>query len=192
LTPDLLLSRRSELRKRALELRDGIPADIRDAYSQLIRKRTMEYLRSISAGFVHCYIGFRSEVSTHGIIEDLLEQEVKVAVPIVRDQKMVHSSLNDLQDLHPGKFGVPEPVSPIEISLTGLDAVIIPVVAFDGSGMRLGYGKGFYDRFLSELPPEIRRIGLAFSNQEMDIIPILSHDQLMNILFTEQSTFFLK
>ncbi|MFI5263257.1 MAG: 5-formyltetrahydrofolate cyclo-ligase [Candidatus Kapaibacterium sp.] len=192
MTLDPIIAQRSELRKKALELRDGIPADIRDAYSQLIRKKTVEFLESISARFVHSYIGFRSEVVTKGIIEDLLERGINLVVPVVRQEKMVHSLLEDLDQLCPGNFGVPEPVNVKEISLTGLDAVIIPVVAFDGFGMRLGYGKGYYDRFLTELPSKVRRIGLAFSNQEMDIIPIMSHDQLMNITITEQSTFFFK
>jgi len=169
---------------------------MRDAYSQLIRKKTIEYLDSISARFVHSYIGFRSEVATHGIIEDLFERGVKVAVPVVRGESdkehMVHSLLENPSHLQPGKFGVPEPVNAKEISTSDLDAVLIPIVAFDGFGMRLGYGKGYYDRFLSVLPPKIRRIGLAFSIQEMDKIPMMSHDELINNVITEQSNFFFK
>ena len=190
------MKERSELRKRALVGREAIPVHLRDAFSQLIRKKTIEYLDSISAKFVHTYLSFRSEVSTAGIIEDLFERGVKVAVPIVRgepnEEYMVHSLLKDLDHFRPGKFGVPEPENVEEVSISDLDAVIIPIVAFDGFGMRLGYGKGYYDRFLSPLPTEVRRIGLAFSSQEMDIIPMLSHDQLMNIIITEQSNFILK
>ena len=191
-----IILHRSALRNIALEQRNAIPENMRDAYSQLIRKKIVDYLDSISAKFVHTYIGFGSEVGTRGLIEDLLGRKLKVAVPLTRGEKnsehMIHSLIQNLDDLKPGKFGVPEPSHINEVSLDRFDAVIIPVVAFDGFGMRLGYGKGFYDRFLSLLDPKIRRIGLAFSAQEMDKIPMLSHDELMNSLITEKSHFFFK
>lgn len=167
---------------------------MRDAYSQLIRKKTVDFLDSISVRYVHSYISFHSEVGTYGIIEDLLQRKIKVAVPIVGgepgNESMHHSLIDDLDHLKPGKFGVPEPVSLKENFDLDFDAVLLPVVAFDGEGMRLGYGKGYYDRFLASISPKIMRIGLAFSVQEMDKIPIMSHDQLMNYIITEQSVFF--
>jgi 5-formyltetrahydrofolate cyclo-ligase len=196
LSPEQVLATRSELRNQALAVRDAIPAPIRDAYSQLIRKRTLEYLESISAKFVHTYIGFRSEVSTQGLIEDLFERKIKVVVPVIgknsNNKFFSHSLLDNLDHLQPGKFGVPEPGILKETEISGLDTVIIPIVAFDGEGARLGYGKGYYDRFLSLLPTKVRKIGLAFSIQEMDKIPMMSHDQLMNNIITEQSVFFFK
>jgi len=169
---------------------------MRDAYSHRIRRKTIEYLDSFSPKIVHSYISFGSEVSTHGIIQDLFDRKIKVVVPLTRGEKnneyMIHSQIEDLEDLRPGNFNVPEPSVIKESSLDQLDAIIIPVVAFDGSGMRLGYGKGFYDKFLSRLDPKIARIGLAFSIQEMDKIPMLPHDELMNSLINEKSHFFFK
>ncbi len=191
-----LIGIRSSLRQEALKLRDGISQDILDAYSQLIRKRIIHYLDTISAKCVHIYLGFRSEVRTHGIIEDLFERNIRVAVPITKggngSEHLVHCLLEKNSEIHPGKFGVPEPVVVNEISQEEIDAVILPVVAFDGSGVRLGYGKGYYDRFLKGLGAEPDRIGLAFSLQEMDKIPMLSHDQLMYSIITEQTHFFFK
>jgi 5-formyltetrahydrofolate cyclo-ligase len=193
---DSLISARSALRKIALAERNAIPQNMRDAYSQLIRKKLLSYLDSIPVKFIHTYISFGSEVGTRGIIEDLFERKIKVVVPLTRGEKnnkhMVHSLLENLDDLEPGKFGVPEPRIIDEVSLSGLDAVITPIVAFDGFGMRLGYGKGFYDRFLSGLDHKTKKIGVAFSIQELDQIPMLSHDQLMNSLITEKSHFFFE
>ena len=184
---------RSQLRKQALAKRNDIPAEMRDAYSQIIRKKIIAYLDSISAKFVHTYIGFGSEVGTRRIIDDLFERNIKVAVPVTKSegkaQQMIHSHIESLDSLSTGKFGVPEPENIKEIPIEKLDVVIIPIVAFDGLGMRLGYGKGFYDRFLSTLPKEIRRIGIAFSIQEMDKIPKMPHDQLINNIISEQSNF---
>jgi 5-formyltetrahydrofolate cyclo-ligase len=187
---------RSLLRKTSLEKRDAIPLNMRDAYSQLIRKKTIEYLDSISAKLVHTYISIQSEVGTKGVIEDLLGKKIQIAVPLTRgekeDQHMIHSLINDTSQFLPGKFGVPEPANIEEVSVDRLDAVIIPIVAFDGFGMRLGYGKGYYDKFLSGLSPKVKRIGLAFSIQEVDKIPKLPHDELMNSIITEQTHFFFK
>ncbi len=196
MTLDSVIAIRSELRKRSLALREGIPPDMRDAYSQIICKKTIEHLDSISARFVHVYIGFRSEVLTGALIRDLQERQIKIAVPIVRGEakkeQMLHSVFENPGRLRSGKFGIPEPEDVKEVSISDLDAVIIPIVAFDGFGMRLGYGKGYYDRFLSVLPAETTRIGLAFSIQEVDKIPIMSHDELINYVITEQSTFFFE
>ena len=176
--------------------RDGIASNLRDAYSHLIRKKVLEYLDSISAKFVHTYIGFHSEVSTTDLLSDLLERKIKIAVPVIQGESstqfLTHSLLQANEKLLPGKFGVLEPADVREIPLEGLDAVIIPIVAFDGFGMRLGYGKGYYDRFLATLPKQIPRIGLAFSIQEVEKIPILPHDELINFVITEQSIFFFK
>jgi 5-formyltetrahydrofolate cyclo-ligase len=195
LPSDPLIERRNELRNTALALRNAIPENMREAYSQLIRKRTIEFLNSHRIKFIHTYIGFQSEVQTRGIIQDCFERGIKVAVPIVRgegtNQHMIHSLLENLDNLRPGKFGVPEPEIVKEVSVD-VDAIIIPVVAFDGFGMRLGYGKGFYDKLLATFSPKINRIGLAFSPQEMDMIPMLSHDQLMNVIITEKLNFFFK
>ena len=117
---------------------------------------------------------------------------MKVVVPAVRNNVMIHCLIENLENLKPGNFGVPEPEAVHEATVNNIDAVIIPIVAFDGFGMRLGYGKGFYDRFLSTLPHNIERVGLAFSLQEVDSIPMFSHDQLMKNIFTEQTNFFFK
>lgn len=190
MSADPLITKRSELRKAALEARNNIPEDLRDAYSQLIRKKVSKYLDSISAKKIHTYISFNSEAGTRGIIDDLFEKGIKVVVPVAGREEMTHCLLSGDDDLISGNFGVPVPKQITEVSVNDLDAILIPMVAFDGLGMRLGYGKGFYDRFLSTLPPSIRRIGLAFSIQEVEKIPKFSHDELINIVFTEQSDFF--
>ncbi len=193
---DLDLEIRTELRKTALTARNSISEEMRMEYSQRIRKKTIDFLDSISAEFVHTYISFNSEVGTHGIIEDLFKRNIKVAVPITtidaNTPHMIHSRLDNLESLRSGKFGVPEPNKTHEISIEKLDAVIIPIVAFDVFGMRLGYGKGFYDKFLSQIPTKVRRIGLAFSIQQVGKIPRFSHDQLIKNIITEQSNFILK
>ncbi|MEP7235355.1 MAG: 5-formyltetrahydrofolate cyclo-ligase [Ignavibacteriota bacterium] len=185
---------RSQLRKEALSRRDKLDPQIRDAYSQLIRKKAVEYITRIDARHIHCYLNFRSEVITLGIIADLIDRGIKISVPIISEgsSTMDHAELSDPNDIRDGYFGTPEPSIIKLASVSEIDAVLIPIVAFDGMGMRLGYGKGFYDKFLAGFSQNIRRIGIAFSCQELDNIPKLPHDQLMNNVFTEQSAFFFE
>ncbi|MEI8135502.1 MAG: 5-formyltetrahydrofolate cyclo-ligase [bacterium] len=184
------------MRKEALAKRNGLPQNLRDAYSQLIRKRVVAHLESVGASTVHCYLNFGSEVITTGIISDLIERRITVVVPIIRKQGeaevMSHSILRTLDNLHSGTFGIPEPDTVEEVSRSNFDAVLMPVVAYDGDGMRLGYGRGFYDRFLTTLGTKTPKVGLAFSQQELDKIPMLSHDQLMSSLVNENSNFIFK
>jgi 5-formyltetrahydrofolate cyclo-ligase len=99
---------------------------------------------------------------------------------------LVHTEIKELSNLADGSFGLQEPVERIPASLNILDAVIVPLVAFDRHGARLGYGMGFYDAFLHELPRSVERIGLAFSIQEMNHIPVFPHDEPLDTIVTEQ------
>jgi 5-formyltetrahydrofolate cyclo-ligase len=192
LEKEQIILERTRLRALGIERRENISNNMRDAYSELIRKKLIAYLDNKSAKFVHIYISFRSEVQTTQIIGDLIEREIKIFVPITEGNRMISSEFENSMEIIPGKYGVPEPKHKKEIIPEEINAVILPLVAFDGDGVRLGYGKGYYDRFLNHLGPETDRVGLAFSIQEMEKIPKLSHDELMFSVITEQNQFFFK
>jgi 5-formyltetrahydrofolate cyclo-ligase len=181
---------KAELRRRKLAERDSLSSEIRDAYSKLIEEQALTILSAFEEGSIHAYMSFRSEVKTYPLIEKLLESGREVVVPyIVSDGEkkiMHHSILSNFKDLHPGEYGVPEPSVIRDADLTKLHAVIVPLCAFDGYGHRLGYGKGYYDMFLSSLPQHIKKIGLAFSMQEVDTIPAEEHDARLDMIITEQ------
>ena len=101
-------------------------------------------------------------------------------------QFLAHTEIKGLTALRRGAFGLDEPVERTPSTLESLDAVIIPIAAFDRRGTRLGYGKGFYDRFLHDLPRSIPRIGLAFAVQEVASIPDLPHDEPLDYVITER------
>jgi len=88
--------------------------------------------------------------------------------------------LEDNAKLQKGPYGILEPVARKRIPLKNLDAVIVPGLAFDKKGMRLGRGKGYYDRFLNTLPERVMSIGLAFRFQILPSVPSLSHDMGVN------------
>jgi 5-formyltetrahydrofolate cyclo-ligase len=133
------------------------------------------------------YVSKVHEVDTHGLIASMLASGTGVVVPIIeRESRTLRLSyLRDPSVLKESTFSVPEPIgceipaSPADISL-----VIVPMIAFDRKGHRLGYGAGYYDRFLS-LNPHMRKIGIAFSCMEVPEIPGDENDVAMDLIVTE-------
>ncbi len=185
---------KSEIRRQTLARRDELPELLHVAYSRLIRNATIELIDSLGMKSVHCYLSYRSEVSTSGLIADLIDNGVTVIVPVVRRiegvEVMEHALLKDPAVLTSGAYGIPEPANAEIVTSLSVDAVILPVAAFDGFGNRIGYGKGFYDRFLHTLPRNVQRIGLAYSVQEVDQLPHEPHDEKLAMIVTEQGITF--
>jgi 5-formyltetrahydrofolate cyclo-ligase len=170
--------------------RDALSPDERHRLSTEIVNRLRGYLFEKKYQSIHCYISFRSEVETREFIEHALQERMRITVPIVEqiDGKKVlaHTEVSKVSGLADGHFGLQESVERTPASLLSLDAVIVPLVAFDRRGTRLGYGMGFYDTFLHELPRTIERIGFAFSLQEINHIPSLPHDEPLDTIITEK------
>jgi len=113
-------------------------------------------------------------------------QKIQVIVPVITaDGSMGHAEYDEHDLLVERAFGISEPVEMRTVTDLKFDAVFVPLVAFDRSGARLGYGKGYYDRFLKLLPKETLRIGLAFAVQEVPSIPREKHDELLQYVLTE-------
>jgi 5-formyltetrahydrofolate cyclo-ligase len=139
------------------------------------------------------YVDFRSEVETLELIKSCLDQGKRVAVPLVDASavSMIPLLIKDpVKDLMPGYYDIPEPDPRKSFPVAGheIDAAVIPGSVFDTNGGRLGYGGGYYDRFLVNDAPQAKRIGLAFELQVVKNVPMLPHDQPLDILITEKRT----
>lgn len=112
----------------------------------------------------HIFLSLESkkEVATAGLISALQKEGKQVVVPKVVGDSLEHMALQQDTQLAPNKWGIPEPVSGVLVLPKHIDVVFIPLLAFDRHGNRVGYGKGFYDRFLSECGPDTLKIGLSF------------------------------
>jgi 5-formyltetrahydrofolate cyclo-ligase len=133
------------------------------------------------------YASKPGEVDTSGLISWLLSQGTRVVVPIIEQEtrSLRLSYLEDPGVLSPSTFSVPEPVGhEIPADASAVRLVIIPLIAFDRQGHRLGYGAGYYDRFLSR-HPGMTKIGVAFSCQEVPRIPADENDVSLDIIVTE-------
>ena len=180
------MSSKQQLREKARTARDSLPPEEADHNSRVILERLLSLIDGESPVMV--YVSKPPEVETHRFISSLLERGTEVVVPIIqaRDCSLRLSYLRDLSSLSVSTFRVPEPIgAEIPARADDIAVVIVPVIAFDRSGHRLGYGAGYYDRFL-EKNPHLKRIGVAFSCQEVRDLPADEHDMRMDLIVTEK------
>jgi 5-formyltetrahydrofolate cyclo-ligase len=137
---------------------------------------------------VMVYTSKEKEVNMIPTISTLFERGNPVIVPIIvkDDISLRLSYLRDFSVLVPSTFGVPEPIGN-EILATGknVDTIILPMLGFDRTGGRIGYGAGYYDRFLAK-NQNVRKIGIAFACQEYDNLPADENDIPMDSVITEE------
>ncbi|MBI5500112.1 MAG: 5-formyltetrahydrofolate cyclo-ligase [Deltaproteobacteria bacterium] len=175
------------LRRRVIRARDAVDAASRDAWSEAIASRLMARPELQRARTVHLFAGFGSEVDTLRIVRRLLETGRRPVLPVVLRETwtMEHAVVSALDDLAPGFKGILEPaVSCPRVGPGEIDLVIVPGVAFDRTGRRLGYGGGFYDRFLAACPAP--RIALAFALQVVEEVPCDDCDLPVDRVITEE------
>lgn len=184
--PEILETRRL-IRQEKLRNREALSLEQRQAASHIITTRIQDLIERFDWKTIHCYLAFRSEVITGRLIELAIAKGVTVIVPWVEaDGELSHHQLLSLDGLTEGPFGLHHPARNEFTHLEEIEAVLLPLSAFDRTGNRLGYGKGFYDRFLSRLRPDTLRIGLAFAIQEAEDIPSMDHDQRLHMIVTEK------
>lgn len=153
--------------------------------SEKIRDKLFSLLQYRKSKAVMFFVSFNSEVSTHGMIREALKSKT-VIVPKVANNEIEPSVIIDFDNLVPsGKFGILEPIEAMNIAHKNIDLVLVPGIAFDSEGHRIGYGFGYYDRFLAKVPKAIK-IGLAFDFQVVDKIPSEAHDVPIDLVVTEE------
>lgn len=176
-------------------LRDQVRKLRRQVDAEHLSQRILETLQSLDcwrrAQVVLLYVGVRDEVRTLNLLESLLKEGRRVALPWCDGPRLELCEVRSLEDLSPGAFGIPEPdaalrlqeqrrVLPVEIELA-----VVPGLAFDRQGGRIGYGRGFYDGLLLRLPRKCPRVGLAFSCQLVECVPCEPHDERLDLIVTE-------
>ncbi len=171
---------RSELKQRRSELSQSKRVEM--------SKQIVQFLGEIDefnqAKSVFCYISYLSEVETGSLISHFLQQNLSLAVPkIVGKTEMLAITLTDLTDLEPDKMGILTPKSN-EMATAAFDIAITPGVGFTENGERLGYGRGYYDRWFVKNKVKTK-IGIAFEVQIVDELPLESTDIALDLLVTE-------
>ncbi len=141
---------------------------------------------------VMVYTSKEKEVNSAPLIIALFQRGNPVVVPIIEkeDVSLRLSYLRDMSLLVPSTFGVPEPIgSEIPVNPEEIDTIILPMLGFDRHGGRIGYGAGYYDRFLQK-NQNLRKIGIAFACQEIEKLPVDENDVPMDCIITEDGIVF--
>jgi 5-formyltetrahydrofolate cyclo-ligase len=163
---------KSQIRKRYKKLRKELSeTEVMDK-SLLIANRCLE-LPVWEKQIFHLFLSLedQNEVDTALILTLLQGKDKEVVVP-----KIQQILLTDQTPFQKNSLGIPEPVSGIQIEPSKIDVVFVPLLAFDNKGNRIGYGKGYYDRFLARCKPECIKIGLSFYEAEQDSFPMEATD----------------
>ncbi len=174
---------KQRLRRRMLERRGSLSSEEAARLGGLAQRHVIEMAEFQSARSVGLYHPLGSEVRTDVIAEAARRQGKKVSLPRTEGNMIRFYEYRAGDDLVEGRFGVMEPVPtkhPVE-----LDLVVIPGVAFDAKGCRIGYGKGFYDRFLAQAPATFS-VGLAYSFQVVEGLPRGRFDRKLGALITDK------
>jgi 5-formyltetrahydrofolate cyclo-ligase len=185
------MTEKAELRQRLLRRLREHPERARQAKSRAIGRRLRRLKMYRRAKTLLCYVAFDGEVETRAILRRALDDGKRVAVPVTvpSTKRLLAVEIRDPdRDLDvKGHFGIPHPArTGRRIPKAKLDLVLMPGVAFDRRGHRLGRGGGYFDRFLSRLPSRARRVGLAFEFQLMKELPVESHDLPAHAVVTEK------
>ncbi|MGB2629802.1 MAG: 5-formyltetrahydrofolate cyclo-ligase [Candidatus Omnitrophota bacterium] len=177
-----IIRSKEEIRKELIrQLREQDPS-LRKDRSRKVQDELLSSLEFKESRVVMAYVSLPTEVDTHYFIRKMLERGKKLAVPCINtvSQSIIASELTSIDELVEGPFGIHEPENgPAKaVPLKEIDLIVVPGIAFDRQNMRLGRGKGYFDRFLAnEELSSSKTIGLAFSFQIVDALPVDAHDR---------------
>jgi 5-formyltetrahydrofolate cyclo-ligase len=184
-------SRKIEIRRSTFARRDALSKEERSEKSAAIMERLFDFANFLEARIVLFYMSYNNEVDTEPMVRKALEVEKVVALPLVNTKKkeIVPFKIDNLdRDIRPGYRGIREPIPERckQIPVQYINLAIIPGVAFDERGGRIGHGMGVYDRFIPQLDITTRKVALAFECQIVPQIPMEPHDRYTDIIITEK------
>ena len=187
------LERKQDIRKELLKKRNSLTEEQCEKYSKLIEEQLFSLNQYKNADVLLIYVSYQKEVPTYEIIKSALQNGKRVFCPkVLGPGIMEFYEIASLKDIIPGYKNIPEPKC-TKVSYQNTETsnalMIMPVVGFDSSKNRLGYGGGFYDRYLQRFP-DIERIGIAYECQKSNSkIPAEETDIRPEFIITEQSIF---
>jgi len=177
---------KAALRKMLLEKRDAISYDLKKIASKQIHNKLKKIKIFKEAKSVACYYPIGSEVLTQDIMQEILSDGKEVLLPKVKDENISFRKILDLNSLEKGSFDIMEPKEDCPAS-DKMDVVLVPTVGISPDGIRLGYGHGYYDRFLAKT--NAVTIALTYSKQIVKSIPSTEKDIKIQWVVTEEKFF---
>jgi 5-formyltetrahydrofolate cyclo-ligase len=185
-TPERLAARKADLRARMRDLRRAIAPDERAALGRLVADRLAALPEIDGARVFLLFSSFGSEVPTAPIIEQVAGAGRTILLPYLEGGRMAAAAVDPREVLVATAYGPGEPPRRVPMDPSSIDAVVLPGLAFDRHGHRLGYGGGHYDRYVGGLRAEALRVGICFHDQVVDEVPHGPGDERVHIVLTDR------
>lgn len=183
--------KKQEIRNEISTFFNSLSKDVLEANTRIIENRLFEFANFLESKIVMLYVNGENEVATDAIIKRAYEFNKIVVLPAFDTAKSKMKLMkvdNPATDLAPGPRGIlePDPARCKTVPLDCIDIAIVPGIAMDEKGSRMGSGDGFYDRIIPDLPMTTRKVGLVFEGQLVPQVPMESHDKHVDIIITEK------
>lgn len=183
-----MINNKNEVRKEILKIREELSKEEKDLKDSLILDKLFESDLYKNSKNIFVYVSFRSEINTFKIIEKAFTDKKEVYVPkVFSDKTMQAIKIDSLEKLEKNKMGILEPKDEsLTIDKTNIDLIIVPGAVFDENFSRIGYGGGYYDRFLKEIKNKKNKVALAYDFQVLDKVITEEYDIKVDIIITEK------
>jgi 5-formyltetrahydrofolate cyclo-ligase len=183
---DAVVEKKAELRRSALARRDALPVETRKEAAETIAARAFPV--AMAAGtIVSGFMPLKSEINPLPLLRKLAAAGARFALPVVagRGKPLIMRSWQWGEPLVPGVWGIREP--PPGAPEVQPDILLVPLLAFDRSGYRIGYGAGYYDLTIAQLRAKkpVVAVGIAFAAQEIETVPRTAFDARLDLVLTE-------
>lgn len=175
---------KKDLRTKMFDLRKSLPEEERLRQSNLVNELLIELIEKEVIKTVHSFLPMGNEVDIHRFLRICIEKNIAVACPkTLKKPVMINYVLESLENVAEGVFGTKYPASGVESKESSYDLIIVPGLAFDKNGGRLGYGGGYYDNFLKGQEGSLK-VGVCYNEQVVPQVPMEVHDVRLNQLVT--------
>lgn len=174
---------KNDFRKELLKRRKILKCKVTD---EEIIDNVINFLKSRNLKSALCFVSLPDEIDTSSILND---KNFKIAVPKVFGESMDFFEFLSFEDLEIGNFGVREPKNSVKVQKNDYDCCITPGLSFSRNGKRIGYGKGYYDKYLKDF--NNIKIGICYSNMLNENIPVSENDVFMDVIITEKDVIIL-
>ena len=188
---------KSTLREEYLQRRESLTENALEERSRQLCERFFQDFSLKDVRYLHCFLPIKQkkEVDTWLFIRRLWKEYPQTGVVVSRtdwkNRKMEHFHLQKNTPLSESKLGIPEPVDAPACPAARIDLVLLPLLAFDRRGQRVGYGAGFYDRFLSDCAPQTKKVGLSLFGPTAELISdVNEYDIPLDACITPEKVFF--
>lgn len=183
--------KKQEIRNEISTFFNSLSNDVLEANTRIIENRLFEFANFLESKIIMLYVNAANEVATDNIIKRAYEFNKIVVLPAFDTAKSTMKLMkvdNPDKDLISGPRGIlePNPAKCKPVPLDSIDIAIVPGIAMDEKGGRIGSGDGYYDRIIPDLPLTTRKVGLVFEGQLIPQVPMESHDKHVDIIITEK------